>query len=164
MPLPSPLTVDAFRAALDRHAAARLADVDVMMDLGHRAARHPWVDDVLADWLDAQPSTPQVIDVATGVLFGFGLAKRASPPRVVAALVERSRDIGAGRLGHAANNVAFVAARVLRESEASPSLRQAARDLLEDLLAHADAQSLQSVARQAARDAVALHTDDRTSR
>jgi hypothetical protein len=156
MRLPSPLTVDAFRAALDEYASAELADVDATMDLGHRAAAHPWADDALADWLDAQPATEQVIDVATGVLLGFGLAKKDAPTRVVDPLVRRARDLGAVRLGQAANNVAFVAARVLRQPATATAheLRQAARELLEDLLAHADRESLQSVARDAARDAL----------
>ena len=95
------------------------------------------------------------MDVATGVLFGFDIARRAPPPRVVATVIEWARTLGAAGLLHAANKVAFVAARTLRDQAQPPALRRAARDVLEELLAHADQQSLQSVARQAARDALA---------
>ena len=150
-----PLTTDAFLAELNACGAEELADLDAMMDLGRRAAAHPWAVDVLADWLDDQPATPQAVDVARGVLAGFRIEGRAEPPRVIASLIDRARTLGAAGLRHAANGAAFIAVRALRDPARSPELRRAAREVLEDLVAHADHQSLQSVARAAAMKALA---------
>lgn len=155
---PMPSTPESLRAMLDDFADAEIADIDAMLDVGRGVASQSWAGDVLEAWLaDRAPATSRVLDVATGVLSGFGIARRPEPARVTDAIVLRAADLGAVGLGHAANNVAFLAVRALRDAGRGTQVRSAAGRLLRDLLAHADAQSFQSVARKAAQEVLATH-------
>jgi hypothetical protein len=157
MQRPTPLTGDTFLAALNANAARPLPDIDVAMELGRRAARYEWTAGVLAAWLASQPTNARALDVASGVLLGIRIAGEPEPLRVVTGVLEGAHAIGVAGLGEATTPVAFVAVRALDEPRQPESVRAVARDLLEDLLAHADGPFLQPTARSAARDALERH-------